>query len=293
MILQCSSKSKSNDRMPAMYNTLCRFPMKKICFLIAALFSSFQLHALYQSNPSTPDLIDEGFFLAKDAFMAVKAGYQRDQVFDRKLKAKGHIHGEISEVAQLYDQGVLIFNFMDRVELFGSAGSMSVHITDTQKVMSGGMLLPFQFEYQTHNDFTWGAGLRAAIIEWSNTTFGASASVQYAHPKVRWNTEDGTPFNNSAYLRWVEWQFGAALSHHIDIFTPYIGVNYSKVHARIRNIASIPMVPLYPKSFKMRSRDHFGLALGCDLSTGKIIDIGVEVRMISEQAITLKGDVKF
>jgi len=237
----------------------------------------------------TPEILDEGFFLPKDAFIAVKVGYQRDQVFDRKLKANHGISGNVSETTQLYDQGVLILNFMDRVELLGSAGSMSVYITDRQSV--GGTL--FQFDYQTRNEFTWGTALRAAIINWCNTTLGASASFQYANPHMRWNTEDAIPFGDSAHLRWAEWQFGVALAHHVDIFTPYIGVNYSKVQASIYKIANIPAAPLYPKSFKMHSREHFGLALGCDLSTGKIIDLGVEVRMISEQAITLKGDVKF
>src|SRR5579872_7172584 len=59
--------------------------MKKILAFISPLLAAFplQVQALYQGNPSLPEIIDEGFFLPSDLFMGIKIGYQRDQVFNR------------------------------------------------------------------------------------------------------------------------------------------------------------------------------------------------------------------
>jgi len=257
----------------------------------AATFATLHLTALYQGNPSLPEIIDKGFFLPGDLFMGIRAGYQHDQVFDRDLNARGKIKGEVSKVSQEYDQGVLTLNFMDRVELFGSAGAMSIFVTDRQKIGA----IHYQTEYQSKYQFTWGAGIRAALINWKDTVFGASASFQYANPDMRWATVEGLTVPNTGGIRIAEWQVGAAISQHIDIFTPYIGVNYSKVHSSVHGIGikKSGFAPSYPSKFKMRSRHHFGMVLGCDLSTEKYFDLGIEAQLISEQAFTVKGDIRF
>ncbi len=271
--------------------------MKKLRIFLSLLFSCASLSALYQSNPSTPEIIDEGFFLDKDLFMAIRIGYQHDQIFDRRLKVS-QMPGKMHEVTQYYDQGVLTLNFMDRVEFFGSVGAMNINVNERQPdaitiTSLPSLTPPYQVIYQTHNNLTWGAGVRADIIDWCNTTFGASASYQWAHPHMRWNTINGTLVPNYARIRWAEWQVGIALGYKVDIFRPYVGVNYSKVFARVRRTIRSLDGDTFPHGVKMRSQEHFGLALGCDLSSGRIFDLGVEMRLISEQSLTLKGDIKF
>ncbi len=278
--------------------------MKTVGFFISALLASFPLQGLYQGNPSLPEIIDEGFFLPKDLFMGIKVGYQRDQVFNRNLKTNRTGSHHVSKVEQLYNQGVLTLNFVDRVEVYGSAGAMTIEISDRQYANDGITKQPYQVEVHSKNQFTCGAGIRADIIDWCNTTLGANASFQYADPHTKWNSLQGATVKTFSKIRWTEWQVGVALSYHIDIFTPYIGGNYSKVNARVRKTSNraffltvpeefLPIFSFVPPGFKMQSRNHFGLALGCDLSNGKLFDLGVEVRLISEDAITLKADIKF
>jgi major outer membrane protein len=280
--------------------------MKKVLAFLSPLLAALplQVQALYQGNPSLPEIIDEGFFLPSDLFMGIKVGYQRDQVFNRNLQTGRTGSHHVSESQQLYNQGVLTLNFMDRVEIFGSAGAMTIDISDRQRTFDGTSKVPYQVEIHSHNEFTWGAGLRADIIDWCNAAFGVSTNFQYAHPHTRWNALQGATVSNFSRVRWLEWQIGIGLSYHIDIFTPYIGVNYSKVNARVRKTNSkaffltvptelLPLPDFIPPSFKMRNYDHFGMVLGCDLSNGKYFDLGVEVRLISEEALTLKGDIKF
>jgi hypothetical protein len=258
---------------------------------LAATFATLHLQGLYQSNPSLPEIIDKGFFLPGDLFMGIRVGYQHDQVFNRDLNARGKIKGEVSKLSQEYDQGVLTLNFMDRVELFGSAGAMSIFVTDRQRLGT----MHYQAEFQSEYQFTWGAGIRAALINWKDTVFGASANFQYANPDMEWSTIEGITAPKTGGIRFAEWQVGAAVSQHIDIFVPYIGVNYSKVYSSVHGsgIRHTILVPTYPKKFQMRSRHHFGMVLGCDLSTEKYFDLGLEAQLISEQSFTVKADIRF
>ncbi len=211
---------------------------------------------------------------------------------------KGGVSGTIEEFSYLADQGVVTLNFMDRLEVYGSAGAANFSNTD-QINLSGPLIgtIPVQLNYQTSNKLIWGTGIRVELFSWGATALGADAKYQYAHPEIRWNTSDGIPFPGSGKLRYNEWQVALGLSHHVDIFTPYIGVTYSKVLAKMHGLSTawvgFQTLNGLVSSFKLRSKDHVGLTLGCDLSTGKIIDLGVEVRLISEQALTLKGDIKF
>lgn len=264
--------------------------MKKL-FVVAAALATLHLNALYQSNPSLPEIIDKGFFLPEDLFLGIRAGYQHDQVFNRNLNAKEGMHGEVSKVSQYYDQGVVTFNFWDRAEIFGSLGAMSIFVNDRQPLGATHVQVEFQSKYQ----FTWGAGLRAAIINWKNTALGLSGNFQYSNPGVEWNTIEGVTAPKAEAIRWAEWQVGVGVSQTIDLFVPYIGVNYSKVDASIHGIkiSKTKVAPKYPSKFKMRSRHHFGMVLGCDFSTQKYFDLGIEMQLISEQAFTLKADIRF
>jgi hypothetical protein len=267
--------------------------MKKYLTLVAtvATVATLHLQALYQSNPSMPEIIDKSFFLPSDLFMGLRIGYQHDQVFNRNLKTEGKVGGQVSKFSQLYDQGVLTLNFMDRVDLFGSAGAMSIFIADHQKFEDFAYQANFQSKYQ----FTWGAGLRVAIINWKDTVLGASANFQYANPDMEWNTIEGMTAPDKGGIRFAEWQVGVAVSQHIDIFIPYIGVNYSKAFSSAHGLAirEEVFVPGYPKKVRMRSRHPFGMVLGCDLSTEKYFDLGLEMQLISEQAFTIKADIRF
>lgn len=237
------------------------------------------LHALYQSNPSTPELLDEGMFFPKEHCVSMRWGYQRDQVFDRKLKGKEGVFGNISQVTQLYNQGILTLNFMDRLDVFGAVGAMSIGFNDHPWGEA-------EVQFATHDQLTYGGGIRAALINWHKATFGASGSVQYAHPHVKWARVDGASINSLGKARYVEWQVGMALSYHADMFIPYIGVNYSSVSLSLRD-------GFIQGKGKMVAREPFGLSLGCDLTETKVFDLGLEVQLFSEQAVTLKGDIKF
>lgn len=237
------------------------------------------LCALYSGNPTAPSIIEEGFFFCKENVVAIKAGYQRDWVFNRGMKS-------IDEFSYLEDQGVLTFNFFDRLELYGSLGAASFDITDipTKGVRN---------EYNTHDQFAWGLGLRGIIYAWENISLGADVKYGRAQPTLRYMTSNGVPTHphSGSKLNFHEWQIGIGASYQIDIFYPYLTVRYSNATAHLKHLP--PGFLEGTRHFTMKNRRKFGLSLGCTLSNGSRFSGLVETRFIDEQAITLAGEVKF
>lgn len=259
--------------------------MKKLTLLLVMLLAGASLNALYNASPAEPEAIDEGFFLSKSNFAALKVGFQRDYVADRRLKALDGATGIINRFEAIMDQGVVTLNLEDRYEIFGSVGSMradfSNHPAVDHQIRS----------YHTNNNFLVGAGARAIAFRWRSTDLGINGTYQYSRPTIRTYELDGVtiPSGNS-HLNYQEWQFGIGVSHHIDFFTPYLNLNYSAVLARVQHL---PAALLATRYFKMHSREHIGLAFGCALSTGKLFDLTVEAGVISEEYLTLAGNLKF
>ncbi len=256
--------------------------MKKWLFL---LLISPKLFALYMGNPSAPEIIHEGFFFSSENTLAVKVGYQRDWVFDRSMKAVSKVSGRLDDFDYISDQGVLTFNLIDWVELYGSAGAARFHAVN--RPMRG-----VGHEYQTHDQFIWGVGVRGIIARWKGVTFGINGAYERAHPTIKFITENGVPINGAgSRFNYHEWQVGAGASYQIDLFIPYLGLKYSNAGARFKHLP--PGFLNTGRFFKTKSRRKFGMVVGTTISNGNRFAATVEARLIDEQSITLAAEVKF
>lgn len=237
-------------------------------------------------NPSAPQIIEEGFFFCKENWFAVKAGYQRDWVFDRNLKAVSKVSGRLDEFESISDQGVLTINLINLIEIYGSGGAARFHISN--RPTAG-----IRDEYQTHDQFTWGVGARATFYQWKDLAFGIDGCYQGAHPKIKWLTVNGAPVNlrDGSKITYHEWQIGLGVSYQIDIFLPYLGVKYSNVSANFKNLP--PGFLQKGDHFKGKNQRKFGMAIGTTLSNSNRFAATVEARLIDEQSITLAADIKF
>jgi hypothetical protein len=257
--------------------------MRKIFPFLLILIVGSPLFALYNSNPSEPMLLDEGLFLCQENAIGLKVGYQGDYVWDRKLEARGSAHGRIDNFKFFANQGVLTINFLDVFEMFGSAGAMQARFHHRANLDGN------RREYETADHFAWGAGARAIIASIRKVDLGVEGSYLQSHLPVRWNTLNGTAYSTRADMHYREWQIGIGLSYRVDWFTPYAAVKYSNVFAEMKHVS--PNIAPF-SHFTMHSRTHFGLALGCSLSTQKVFDLTCEVQLFDEQAITLAANFK-
>lgn len=258
--------------------------MKRFGILFALLFP-LSLSALYMGNPALPEIIGEGFVLSDGNSFGLKAGYQGTFVFDRNLKAPKNASKRIDSFEILTNQGLFLLNYTDRFEGYLSVGAMRIDLcrrsTKDNKIR----------DYHFHDQFTWGAGGRAILFEWGCAVFGIDGKFQWAHPDLRWATLNGANVPSGGSILYREWQVGIGGAYHTDPFIPYIGLTYSFVHAKTQDLSK--ELELGRRGFSMRSREHFGLVLGCTFSNAKVFDLTVEVKFFDEEAISLAADVKF
>lgn len=253
-------------------------------YLPLMLCAASSLSALFVGNPAEPQMIDRGFFISEDALMNVKLGYLGDRVADRKMRANGHAHGRIDKMILSFDQAVVTLNYMDRLELYGSVGSMNGELSNRPGQDNK------RRQYQTHDEWTAGTGGRFLLAQWKNAVIGIDGKIQWAKPGMKWEAVDGQSSNTGGHLSYCEWQVSFALSYTADWLTPYLGVKYSNAHATVSGIHK----NIYRHAhFNMINRDRFGLALGFNLSPGKKFDLFAEVQMLDEQALSLGGNLKF
>ena len=258
--------------------------MKRILTpLVVALVWFSSAFALYNGNPAEPELIEEGLFIPDDFCLAVKLGYQGDIVFDRKLRAYNGASGRMDESRLYIQQGVLTLNMIQKLELYVSLGAINAFFTNRPHFDEK------RREYQTDNRLAWGTGGRLVLFNWDAATVGLNGSYFQGYPHLKWDALNGVSFPSEANVKYHEWQVGLGVSYQVDLFCPYISATYSDVRARISRISS--NMQLHSSHFKMRSRDKFGMALGCSLTNAKIVDINLEVRLIDEAAVILAGNI--
>ncbi len=264
--------------------------MRNWAILVLAIVGCLKAEALYFGNIGEAEIIEEGMFLSKDNWMALKAGYQGDISWDRKLRAHKGANCEIDQFRIFMNQGVLTLNFADRVDVYGNVGTMNAYVSHRPRIEG----TRYKREYQSYDHFTWGYGARGILFCWDHTLIGIGAAIQYAHLPMEWESLNGETFNvpyHKTKLKYNEWQIGGSIAQRIEILTPYFVLEYSRVRAHMKHI---PPELLLPKgNFKMNNRVYVGLCFGCTISMGNLFDLNIETRWIDEQSASLAANVKF
>lgn len=248
------------------------------------------MQALYIGNVASPEIIEEGMFLSKDYWMAIKAGYQGDYTADRKMQAYRGARGSVDQFKTITNQGVLTINFADRVELYANAGVMNFFISHRPKYDFK------QREYQSDGHTTWGYGGRGVILHWRNTVFGLVGAMQYTDAHFKWESINGKTSEQNYHktrIHYNEWDLGASIAQRIEILTPYFSVEYSRVRAHIKNVAPPLRSSGINDQFKMKNRIYVGMALGCTVSMGSYFDMNVEARLVDQLSFSAAANVKF
>lgn len=240
-------------------------------FLLPSLFLFSTLYGLYNGNPALPKVPEEGFFLAKEAWMGVRIGYEGD--FIAKPDMNDHLHR--CKIVENF--GTFTLNFLERFDLYVSGGSFysSLHRTKGDS----------RWEFETHAAPIWKVGARALLWEYGETFFTLHVGLAQASPRLQEAVLNGSPLaRKRGKFFYREAEAGAAVAHKIDIFIPYIGIESSFVHVKVKHIEG---------KFESRNRTPLGLFLGCGLTPGAKVIVNVEVRLVDEQAVSLSGDMRF
>jgi len=256
-------------------------------FGITLLFlqSASSLFAMYSGNPSSPMMPEQSIFFTHSWF-AFKAGYEFDDVFERKLKMESHhVHANDNKYTSRSQFGVLTLVLCDRVEFYSGLGSMKPSLT--QHVNKE------RIHYDMDRHFAYSIGGRALFAYWGNLQFGLTASYLHFFPDIHSISVNRSSFpKDKSELRYHEWQVGASFSYHIWWLFPYVGLVYSHVNAQFMHLNSLEA--FFPKNnFTLESKRNYGMIVGLGLAPEIGIGVNVEGRFIDETALTVSADVRF
>ncbi len=238
----------------------------------------WNVHALYLGNPDGAELVTEGLWSCSSPWIGGEAGYQIDNVFNRRVKIENAPYLHISPYKMRFNQGVVTLIGFNRAEIYAPIGAIEMDFT-TQNRSTGALT-----QFQTNDHFTWGIGGRLILSEWWGIVFGVLGSFQHARfcfSPTEWMGRAASP---SAGLRYYEWQLGGGMSTTMDWFTPYIAAKYSYFSANVTTMSS---------KLKLRSVEHFGLVLGFSLAAKRAFSLTVEARLIDEESLTGAWSFRF
>lgn len=265
--------------------------MKKFAVLIAAFVASTALYAAPVGNTSAPELIQEGFFISCDSWINFRVGYEGDFVTDGRMKQYDQGTGRVDTYEQWTNSGTVTLNILDRLDVYGVFGSSRTNADWRFGSIADGTVS--RIEMETKYNFLWGAGARAILYEWCNTSLGLGGRYSSCNYEPVWLTTDGIIGSVSgSHFRWREWQINLDVSYKIDLFTPYIGLKYSNARTHLKDF-SVPISLAQTTENSFKNRIPVGLYLGCGLSSGQYFMLNIEARVVDEEAVTISGDFRF
>lgn len=274
--------------------------MKRLFALMLSLVSASSLYANYNGNPAQPVLLQNQIFYGQPLPQAgcewepmkIKFGYERTQVNDRKLASHHPHHNRIDRFEMLSNQGVMTIGLWDRIEAYGKLGAASFTFTDRPHKHHRHHHSNAQCHYITNDGPIWGAGGRVVLVRHCNTVVGFDGNYQFTRPKVFSDGHHQGKHNSRAHLKYHEWQLGLGVAQQISYFTPYIAVNYSSVHASLKDIAKHATSGTH-NNYRYRNRHSVGMAVGATITACETANLTFEARLIDETAYTVDLEVFF
>ena len=263
--------------------------MRVLIFFLVSIFS-FSLFSMPVGNPSFPCAIEDGIFTTSASQISFRVGYEGDFISDRRLKQETDPSKRINNLTQYLNSALVTVNLLNRLDLFGSYGKAKLKadwiFEESENVFS-------YIELETRYGEAWSCGGNVILFEWGNTCFTVGGGYAYKNPKILWLSKNGEVFPIAhENFKFFEWQVSAGLSQKMDIFIPYICAKYSKAQAYVSNRDTV-ISSDQSDSLKMKSKNNYGMALGCALLANKYFMLNVEVRLIDEEAFSIVGDFKF
>lgn len=252
--------------------------------LLFLLLFPFSLFALYNGSPNLPAMPEYGFFIPKTFPLGIKGGYEMDWTYGSNFHTSSleNLHDEGYGYSSLAQLGVFTLNFVDRVEVFGLAGSFSFQWDQERR--GGGHI-----SYEVDPSFAWGVGGRALLAYWEDLHLSINASYLDCSPSSVRVAAD-TQRDWSSDIHFNAWQVGGGFSYQFAWFVPYVGVDYLNETIETGHFSS-PLLP--EKGFTFTLKDPFGIYLGLGICVQKGWNLNIEARFINEESLSVSADIKF
>lgn len=226
----------------------------------------------------------------------VKGAFDIELMFEKELNTTSEVTGaEIKGQWYMAKLGIDIFN---RVEPYIKIGLSDLEAKWRQNNSD-------DIKVEADKSFAWGGGLKGIILELENMGLRLTGDVQYriTDPDAGDIMRAGTPISDTgADFRIEEWQAALVLSKKFELplkrqsiyIVPYTGFTVSDSTADIK--FTDPANPAADYTlFKGNNDSLYGFLIGCDImpKLNSSFIYSIELRLLSETALTLGGAMKF
>lgn len=244
------------------------------------LLPFFSLFSAPIGNPSSPALLEEGFFISDQFWSNVQVGITGDYLWQKKLrtchkaKAPRIHHAQIQGPSEVAD---LTWNIRERFNLQAHLGAGQCQWKWNQ---DNGMI-----HGQSHNGLLWSGSAKLIILEIQDTSLAFDGQAGGWDFMKGHSNLNGTPILGTNKLKLRFWQAGAALTQKIGLFAPYIGCLANQTRFKISHLST--------GLAELHSQIVLGPFVGCTISNGSKFLLNIEWRGWFEEGLSLSGQFRF
>lgn len=248
-------------------------------------------------NPAAASLYSNSLCSGFCDWFNVRVGFYGDYVFNRHLEVKpSEGRGDIQDFSLSTNAGMLVLNFFDWIDLFGTVGVTNLHLRgDSRLFVVNNAAVDAEVNYTPSMSYSGGG----RITLWHCDCFYVGVQGQYFYTRSDMNyyaqTDDGfmTYFSADDQDDYKEWEAGIGAAYTFSTngglsFVPYTGINFSGVNFyRSRNLNE-------GLSFReMQAKKLVGWNLGITALLCDLAGVTVEGRWANEKAFFVSGVLNF
>lgn len=252
------------------------------------IFYSFPIFATFVSNPSDPFLFQDGIFFCKNNWGSFRIAYVTEYVYKASCKQEFKREGEKTQTMDtkmLNYFGVITFNILSRVDLYGIAGSLRMELDD---------------QIYPKREPAWGLGLKILLLKTDCFDFSIDGKFLISEQKPTYFIVEQqlSPLITKLHFNFREEQLALAFSYKTPFFVPYIGITYfycKLTPSSANGYAELPNMDfIYPFEFKtFVSRKNWGLVLGGAIYACEKAALNLEARHFDQSSVNARLEVRF
>jgi len=257
--------------------------MKGIVFFI---FLTCHLFAMFVGNPLNPMFYFDGIITNDLKTFGMRIGYLQEYVYQGKYKDEFlTIDSTNSNNTLSTYAGILTFNFVNRLDVYGILGNSKMQI---DRVI---------FEKRR---ISWAVGAKAILYKRNKFAIGADIKYFETNPKPDYFLIEGmpAPLITDFSLEYMETQGSVLIGYEGELLSPYIGVTY--LFSRITPSPSTGLLDL-PNfdmivDFEIRkaiNRKRWGMAIGTSILSSQKMALNLESRLFDQNSVNISGEIRF
>jgi hypothetical protein len=246
--------------------------MRKLQRFLAILsFSLSELSASLIGNPSSPAVLQEGWWIPDTCWSSLRIGVAGDFLLSKRMRPchrsahRGLSHAQLNWQVTAVDVGWDIRERFDLDLFLGPAPEVELHWKKGRADGNGGIF--------------WGGSAKLILVEIEDTTLGLDVHGGGTYGIAGMLSDQ----QFDARLRF--WQAALGCSQNFRLFKPYVGAAFNHLF----------MIVHPKKSKKLRFHDVLAIGMyeGFSFNLGTRVFLNFEARQFFETGLSVSGEMRF